>query len=58
MYIITNEPMVTAISMVNSITFRERSGSVVECLAQDRGVAGSSLTGATALWSLSTTHLS
>ena len=28
---------------------RERSGSVVECLTQDRGVAGSSLTGVTAL---------
>ena len=37
---------------------RERSGSVVECLTRDRRVAGSSLTGATALWSLSKTHLS
>ena len=37
---------------------RERSGSVVECLARDRRVAGSSLTGVTALWSLSKTHLS
>ena len=37
---------------------RERSGSVVECLTQDRGAAGSSLTGVTALWSLSKTHLS
>ena len=36
----------------------ERSGSVVECLIQDRGAAGSSLTGVTALWSLSKTHLS
>ena len=35
----------------------ERSGSVVECLARDREVAGSSLTGVTALWSLSKTHL-
>ena len=35
----------------------ERSGSVVECLARDRGTAGSSLTGVTALWSLSKTHL-
>ena len=34
----------------------ERSGSVVECLTQDRGAAGSSLTGVTALWSLSKTH--
>ena len=37
---------------------RERSGSVVECLTRDRGAAGSSLTGVTALWSLSETHLS
>ena len=29
----------------------ERGGSVVECLTQDRGVAGSSLTGGTALCS-------
>ena len=36
----------------------ERSGSVVECLTQDQGAAGSSLTGVTALWSLSKTHLS
>ena len=32
---------------------RERSGSVVECLTRDRGAAGSSLIGVTALWSLS-----
>ena len=37
---------------------RERSGSVVECLTRERGAAGSSLTGVTALWSLSKTHLS
>ena len=37
---------------------RERSGSVVECLTQDRKAVGSSLTGVTALWSLSKTHLS
>ena len=37
---------------------RERSGSVVECLTRDRWAAGSSLTGVTALWSLSKTHLS
>ena len=37
---------------------RERSGSVVECLTRDRGAAGSSLTGVTALWFLSKTHLS
>ena len=28
---------------------RERSGSVVECLTRDQGVAGSSLTGIAAL---------
>ena len=33
-------------------------GSVVECLTRDRRAAGSSLTGVTALWSLSKTHLS
>ena len=32
--------------------------SVVECLTQDRGAAGSSLTDVTALWSLSMTSLS
>ena len=37
---------------------RERSSSVVECLTRDRGAAGSSLNGVTALWSLSKTHLS
>ena len=31
-------------------TSRERSGSVVECLTRDRGAAGSSLTGVTALY--------
>ena len=31
----------------------ERSGLVVECFTRDRGAAGSSLTGVTALWSLS-----
>ena len=39
------------------LTRRERSGLVVECLTQDRRAAGSSLTGVTALWSLSKTHL-
>ena len=38
-------------------TIRERSGSEEECLTQD-GFVGSSLTGVTALWSLSKTHLS
>ena len=36
----------------------ECSGSVVECLTRDRGASGSGLTGVTALWSLSNTHLS
>ena len=44
--------------LINCKLFRERSGSVVECLTYDRGAAGSSLTGVTALWSLSKTHLS
>ena len=37
---------------------RERSGSVVVCLTRDREAAGLSLTGVTALWSMSKTHLS
>ena len=41
-----------------SLSGRECSGSVVECLTQDRGGAGSSLTGVTVLWSLSKAHLS
>ena len=43
---------------IRSNSFMERSGSVVECLTRDRRAAGSSLTGVTALWSLSKTHLS
>ena len=38
--------------------FRELSRSVVECLTGDQRAVGSSLTGVTALWSLSKTHLS
>ena len=38
-------------SLVTKIYTREGSGSVVECLTRDRGAAGSSLTGVTALWS-------
>ena len=51
---------VAKINMWLSITIigRERSGSVVEFMTQDRRAAGSSLTGVTALWSLSKTHLS
>ena len=41
-----------------SLKNRERSGSVVECLNRDQGASGSSLTGVTALLSLSTTHSS
>ena len=37
---------------------REVFQSVVECLTRDRGAAGSNLTGVTALWFLSKTHLS
>ena len=37
---------------------RELSSSVVEFLTRDQEVAGSSDTGATALWSFSKTHLS
>ena len=40
------------------LAYRERSGSVVECLTQDRGAAGYSLTGVTALRSLSKKYLS
>ena len=35
---------------------QERCGSVVEFLTGDQEAAGSSLTGAIALWSLSKTH--
>ena len=37
---------------------KQRQVSVVECLTRDQEAAGSSLTGITALWSLSKTHLS
>ena len=48
----------THLSMLSKDSTRECSGSVVECLTRDRGAAGSRLTGITALWSLSKTHLS
>ena len=35
-----------------------KGSAVAQCLTRDRGAAGSSLTGVTALWSLSKTHLS
>ena len=41
-----------------TLCLREHSGSVVEYLTRDQGAAASSLTGVTALWSLSKTHLS
>ena len=41
-----------------SCCFWEHSGSVVECLTRDGRAEGSNLTGLTALWSLSKTHLS
>ena len=47
-----------AVKVVSNTLKRERSGSVVECLTRDRRAAGSSLTGVTALLSLSKTHLS
>ena len=37
--------------------YRKCSGSVVECLTWDRGAPGLSLTGVTALWSLSKTFI-
>ena len=43
---------------VSSKSDGSAAGSVVECLTRDQEAAGSSLTGVTALWSLSKTHLS
>ena len=43
---------------VPKYTYQRICGSVVECLTQDRGAAGSCLTSVTALRSLSKTHLS
>ena len=40
--------VVIPLNQYNRIVW-ERSGSVVECLTRDRGAAGSSLTGVTAL---------
>ena len=42
----------------NGISLLELCGSVVECLTRDRRAVGLSLTGVTAMWSLSKTHLS
>ena len=52
----TADPVIGSQILARSL--REHSGSVVECLTRDRRVACSSLTGVTALWSLSKTHLS
>ena len=44
--------LIVSVSKFSSFTNkqrRERSGSVVECLTRDRGAAGSSITGVTAL---------
>ena len=51
----TDEPVM---NIAQTLNIWERSGSVVDCLTRDRGAAGSSLTGVTALWSLSKIHLS
>ena len=48
---------VGATDYTNTTAIWECSGSVVECLIRDRRARGSSLTGVTALWSLSKTHL-
>ena len=50
--------MTIAVVKAVIMLYRECSGSVVEFLTQDREVAVSSLTGVTALWFLSKTHLS
>ena len=50
--------MIAHLNYVYVNKVRERSGSVVECLTRDRMAVGSSLTGVTALWSLSKTQLS
>ena len=51
-------PLPLSVNMWQHHFIWERSGSVVECLTRDRRVAGSSLTGVIALWSLSKTHSS
>ena len=49
-YVITDPAQLEALQVINSsVLFRERSGSVVEFLTWDGEVAGSSLTGVTAL---------
>ena len=55
-----HDSSILCIELKNILDFayKERSGSVVECLTQDRDAVGSSLTGVTALWSLSKKYLS
>ena len=53
-----NHNTCNALNSPIAVSPRERSGSVVERLTQDRRAVGSSFTGVTALWSLSKTHLS
>ena len=54
-----NRPKIYICKQIDVLEYlKERSGSVVECLTQDRRAVGSSLTGVTALWSLSKTHIS
>ena len=56
---VKNFKTISALPLLIAIKYhRERSGSVVECLTQDRGAAGLSLISVTALWPLSKTHLS
>ena len=45
----TEVGILTFSSMINTTSERERNGSVGECLTRDRGAAGSSLAGVTAL---------
>ena len=45
----TNKQTNKTLTIMFQLAQRERSGSVVECLTRDRGVAGSSLTSVTAL---------
>ena len=49
--------LVHMFSLLYNVFGWERSGSVVECLTRDRVAADSSLTGVTALWSLSKTQI-
>ena len=51
-----NRPNIVCVRCTGSLT--GAGSAVVECLTRDRRAAGSSLTGFTALWSLSKTHLS